>query len=351
MTAAQLRECVPPGEEGSAAQTFRLENYDAQGFPTNFPVRTTAGAPGGSELCLQPQIVRVPHFDAVAFEQPDKSISLVMINIGDSAIQFTLVDKDSKAGIKHLTLPSHAIHTYRWMPGKKSAATLASTLTSTAAVAQQPQQVLAAAAPARVADSSVPTTCGVAVDVRRSRGGVNGIEMALPTVAAGSADSPKIAFGRWSTVVAAFCVAMATIGALTTRAIRRNGAHGAPTPAGEWEACEVARTIGSSAPKSAPSLASLLIGTDGHTHGTFRARASLGTWVGPGVELHVETELIILLGHNDKDTYRAYISAHRARAADDEGSTYFRVPGPAYINGFSMAICALTECTWCGHVT
>ena len=189
VTAAQLRECVPPGEEGSAAQTFRLENYDAQGFPTNFPVRTTAGAPGGSELCLQPQIVRVPHFDAVAFEQPDKSISLVMINIGDSAIQFTLVDKDSKAGIKHLTLPSHAIHTYRWMPGKKSAATLASTLTSTAAVAQQPQQVLAAAAPARVADSSVPTTCGVAVDVRRSRGGVNGIEMAPSTVAAGSADS------------------------------------------------------------------------------------------------------------------------------------------------------------------
>ena len=26
VTAAQLRDCVPPGEEGSAAQTFRLEN-------------------------------------------------------------------------------------------------------------------------------------------------------------------------------------------------------------------------------------------------------------------------------------------------------------------------------------
>ena len=60
--AAQALECLDAGEP---SQTFGLENYDEQGFPAAFPVRTLPSAPGGGELCLQPQIVRMPHFDAV----------------------------------------------------------------------------------------------------------------------------------------------------------------------------------------------------------------------------------------------------------------------------------------------
>ena len=65
VTAAQLFPCAGGG---AANQTFALANYDEGGFPANFPVRTAAG------LCLQPQITRVPHFDAVAFQAPDASM-------------------------------------------------------------------------------------------------------------------------------------------------------------------------------------------------------------------------------------------------------------------------------------
>lgn len=117
--AAQLKECLV---KGSPSQTFSTANYDGQGFPDNFPVRTLPSAPGGGELCLQPQIARTPHFSAVAFQAPDDSVSLVVINVGDRAIEFNLVDDVAKAGIKHLSIPSHAIHTYRWTPGASSPA-------------------------------------------------------------------------------------------------------------------------------------------------------------------------------------------------------------------------------------
>merc|ERR1719197_1105708 len=47
IVAAQLKACK---EQGAAEQTFTLSNADRQGFPTNFPVRTQAAAPGGGEL-------------------------------------------------------------------------------------------------------------------------------------------------------------------------------------------------------------------------------------------------------------------------------------------------------------
>ena len=86
-------------------------NYDAQGFPDAFPVRVNAN---GGELCLQPQIARMPRFDAVAFQTPAGETALVAMNIGDEPIEFSLVDKAAKAGVTHLTIPPHAIHTYTW---------------------------------------------------------------------------------------------------------------------------------------------------------------------------------------------------------------------------------------------
>ena len=86
VVAAQLRPCLP---EGTANQTFTTSDYDRQGFPNSFPVRTLSSASGGrGQLCLQPQIVRLPHFDAVAFETPDKGVSLVTMNIGDQPVEF-----------------------------------------------------------------------------------------------------------------------------------------------------------------------------------------------------------------------------------------------------------------------
>ena len=111
VVAGQLKPCLA---DGAASQTFNLENYDGQGFPLGFPVRKLSDS--GGELCLQPQIVRVPHFDAVAFQTPEGYNTLIAINIGDVPVDFNLADKASQTGISHLTIPPHAIHTYRWKP-------------------------------------------------------------------------------------------------------------------------------------------------------------------------------------------------------------------------------------------
>ena len=111
VTAAQLKPCVA---DGDASQTFSLTNYDKQGFPGDFPVRTLPDAPGGGELCLQPQIKRTPHFTAVAFQAPDGAISVVVMNVGESEIEFNLIDMQAKRGLRRVAIPPHAIHTYRW---------------------------------------------------------------------------------------------------------------------------------------------------------------------------------------------------------------------------------------------
>ena len=124
VVAAQLQKCAA---DGDATQTFTLANDDAQGFPSAFPVRLLEQAGGdeeegsGGELCLQPQIVRVPHFDAVAFQTPDGHNTLIAINVGDVPVEFNLVDKQARAGVRRLTIPAHAIHTYRWRPSSASA--------------------------------------------------------------------------------------------------------------------------------------------------------------------------------------------------------------------------------------
>lgn len=123
IVAAQMKDCEALGTK---SQTFIMANYDQGGFPSNFPIRTQEG-----ELCLQPQIQRLPHFDAVAFEQPDGQISLIAMNMGDVTVDFSIVDSASSAGLDGLTLTPHSIHSYRWKPKKtEPTPSLASVLTT-----------------------------------------------------------------------------------------------------------------------------------------------------------------------------------------------------------------------------
>ena len=119
ITAAQTDPCLA---DGAPSQTFVLDNYDGTGYPStpeHFPVRTA------DSLCLQPQIARVPHFDAVGFLTPDDTVTVVALNIGDQPITMTLHDAASKLGTAGLTVPAHAIHTYRWPVDVNAAAAAA----------------------------------------------------------------------------------------------------------------------------------------------------------------------------------------------------------------------------------
>ena len=58
----------------------------------------------------------MPHFDAVAFQDKEGGVAVVVMNVCDNPIDFTLVDKVAKHGVRDLTIPPHGIHTYRWKP-------------------------------------------------------------------------------------------------------------------------------------------------------------------------------------------------------------------------------------------
>jgi len=110
VTAAQLHECKEPGDP---SQTFFLANYDGQGFPTNFPIRWDG------DMCLQPRIERVPHFDSVSFISPEGVHTLVVMNIGVSDIGFSLYDESAKMGAVGLSVPAHSIQSYTWSASGK----------------------------------------------------------------------------------------------------------------------------------------------------------------------------------------------------------------------------------------
>jgi hypothetical protein len=48
------------------------------------------------------------------------------MNLGDSDVNFTIVDQNAQTGVSH-TIGSHAIHTYRWKPTARAADQLANT--------------------------------------------------------------------------------------------------------------------------------------------------------------------------------------------------------------------------------
>ena len=66
VTATQVHPCIPGG---AANQTFLLQSRrrlaDDGDDSGSFAIRTADG------MCLMPELEKLPHFDAVAFEQPD----------------------------------------------------------------------------------------------------------------------------------------------------------------------------------------------------------------------------------------------------------------------------------------
>ena len=73
VVAAQFHPCA---EAGAANQTFVLVG-DGKGESLSdgaFAVKTADGA-----RCLQPQLERLPHFDAVAFENTDGTVMTIII--------------------------------------------------------------------------------------------------------------------------------------------------------------------------------------------------------------------------------------------------------------------------------
>ena len=239
VVAAKLLECLP---DGDASQTFVTSNYDGQGFPDAFPVRTSGGAPGGGGLCLQPQIVRLPHFDAVAFEQPSGDVTVIVMNIGDRDIEFSLVDKQEQAGVRHLSIPSHGIHTYRYKPEGGGVETLATTSLSTAAALGLSRGAAAEAAQQQLVAVEEGEQCGVTVDQRRDRGtpfALNAATAATSTKqGASSASSSAGHYALWG--VGVCVVAGVALLATTRRAQLVSLVTGRRHASSEWEPCEVA---------------------------------------------------------------------------------------------------------------
>ena len=154
VTAAQAHPCAAAG---SLNQTFLLAG-DGEGESISDGALTITSALNGK--CLQPQLERLPHFDAVAFEHPeDGEIALVVMNTNDDAMPITIKDAVSGRGVVH-SVPGHGIHTYRWTPETvvAAAATVAATATA-AAVA------LTTATVATMADSSADVGANAPVPV------------------------------------------------------------------------------------------------------------------------------------------------------------------------------------------
>lgn len=157
----------------TANQTFILEGAGSAGaaagesdVATSFTVKNA-----DSGYCLQPQLERLPHFDAVAFADDNGAVSVVVLNTNDEPIDLTLRDEAAGVAVDHI-VPAHAIHTYRWDASSGAAADAAlvaepsrsaAMLTASAASVQSGvgsssaalQTVLAAAMPYAVGHAGV----------------------------------------------------------------------------------------------------------------------------------------------------------------------------------------------------
>ena len=151
-----------------AAQTAECDKSASQLFVLESPGDIATGATGGdadvaesfmvrnveSGFCLQPQIEKLPHFDAVAFADKDGDVSVTVMNTNDDAIELTLHDEAAGLSVE-TSVGAHAIQTYRWNANKdahkKGAATTALAAAAAVPQAAAPQ----AAAPATSSASSV----------------------------------------------------------------------------------------------------------------------------------------------------------------------------------------------------
>lgn len=112
VVAAQAFPCLPAG--AAPNQTFTLVR-DADGVAA-FAIRSAMNG-----QCLQPELERLPHFDAVAFEDPDSgAVVAVVMNTRDQTVELTLRDEAAGAAVE-VAIPPHSITTYRWAPGNAAA--------------------------------------------------------------------------------------------------------------------------------------------------------------------------------------------------------------------------------------
>ena len=133
-TVAQALPCKPIGD---ASQIFDVVRGDQGGFPDSFPVRSYAAkGEEATELCLQPYIAKEPEFDAIAFETPDGSVSVVAMNKGEEGHTFTLYDASLGMGATEVVVPPHSIQSFK-LPATP-ATVLPSVASSAALIATPP---------------------------------------------------------------------------------------------------------------------------------------------------------------------------------------------------------------------
>ena len=145
VTAAQLHPCYPAGTPN---QTFVIESSPTDGDgEASFTVRSAMHG-----TCMQPSLEKLPHFDAVAFEQLDGSVSVVVMNTNDEERPMTIYDEEAGLAVEHF-IPAHAITTYRYAPPKAKAAHAKAT-----AVVEATTAATDPAATAQVAAVAMPAT-------------------------------------------------------------------------------------------------------------------------------------------------------------------------------------------------
>jgi len=144
---AQALPCVAGADP---SQVFDLARGDQGGFPEAFPVRSRG-------LCMQPYISKEPTFDAVAFQTPDGTVSLVAQNKGDESLSFTIYDQTLGLGASGVTVPPHSIQSYKLPSARDPAAPLTTVSLAKEAVSRElPKEKAAKATAART--SAVPAS-------------------------------------------------------------------------------------------------------------------------------------------------------------------------------------------------
>ena len=129
-TSYTVGQALPCKEIGDPSQIFDLVRGDQGGFPDAFPIRTDEG-----ELCLQPYVRIEPSFDAVAFETPSGSVSVVALNKGEDTLTYSLYDANSGLGASEIVMPPHSIQSFSIPKQPKHGAAAASAATTLPTIA------------------------------------------------------------------------------------------------------------------------------------------------------------------------------------------------------------------------
>jgi len=198
-TIAQALPCEPIGEP---SQLFDVVRGDQGGFPDSFPMRAPADE-SSPELCMQPYIAKEPDFDAIAFETPDGSVSVVAMNKGEEALTFSLYDEALGLGATEVVSPPHSIQSFKlpsvhaietsvsWWPFATSATTsLLAAPEATSATGAASGSSAAAAGPSGIGTPTAGASLlagraaiglvsvGIVAGLRRAVGAIDAVELA-----------------------------------------------------------------------------------------------------------------------------------------------------------------------------